>query len=685
MRTLFLARVPVLFLLVVSLIAGLSYFSGIQPTFIGLFTLSDPLSLFLVALGACSVSLGATGSINLILEHGAARMKGHAEFPPSYGKFEPGIRLYLVCQVPALFFVWSCLRLWPGNVFAAIVAIAGGLLAAHTLLALAIAAELVLSDPESQPPNMLVLPLPHVLRPSGRLGKRLLAYDPLPWARGLTDRLANLLANYALPLLPGYLYRFGEKYKLYPGIIFNTAFLIAAVSVWITVIFSVGEGREAYASLAFALLAILIFLLLFAGAAFFLDRYRIPLSLAVLLYISVVGPSSGTDHMYRVEKPSGGGRVPEFAAPADVMKRVKDPVVIMTAGGGIQSAAWTARVLAGMQEHNIDFSRRIVLISSISGGSLGAYYAAAAYHRHLQLKDAAEWALQPALDEIAWGWTGPDLMRVFLPYAWRPYVDRGWALETKWDRIVAADGFGKRFYFDDLAEDTRRGDAPAFIMNATAIEDGAPFIFTSTAFGREGAADPALLRDVKEFNTYNDHRFRVRVSTAARLSASFPYVAPAARSNAHPLAPDYHVVDGGYYDNFGIRSALDWLVEAGPESLPKGSKIALVEIRWGDPLDAGGSIQGWNYQASAPIAGVLNVRSQGQLRDDDVAVAAFQRSWKDVAQTERFVFAYQGTSPCDRQPWSWKFTQAQSDCVEATWNNSPKIKKEAYRLEEFLK
>jgi predicted acylesterase/phospholipase RssA len=390
-----------------------------------------------------------------------------------------------------------------------------------------------------------------------------------------------------------------------------------------------------------------------------------------------------------VEKPSGGGRVPEFVAPSDVLKRVKSPVVIMTAGGGIQSAAWTARVLAGLEEHNTDFSRRIVLISSISGGSLGAYYVAAAYHRHLQLKDAAGWALEPALDEIAWGWTGPDLMRVFLPYAWRPDVDRGWALETKWDRIVAGGGSGNDFYFDDLAEDTRRGDAPAFIMNATAIEDGAPFIFTSTAFGRAGAADPARLRDVKEFNTYNDHRFRVRVSTAARLSASFPYVAPAARSNAHPLAPDYHMVDGGYYDNFGIRSALDWLVEAGPESLPRGSKIALVEIRWGDPSDAGGSIQGWNYQASAPLLGVLNVRSEGQLRDDDVAVAAFQQSWKDVVQTERFVFAYEGTSKgkpsCDRQPLSWKFTQAQSDCVEETWNNSPKIKKEAHRLEEFLK
>lgn len=689
MRTLYLARVPVLFLLMVTVIAALSLFSGIQPTFVGLFTLDDTLSMFLVALAACSVSLGATASINLIIEHGSVRVNKHAEFPPHYDKFEPCIRLYLLCQVPALFFVWSCLRLWPGSMFSAILAIACGWLAAHTLLALAIAAELVLSEPDSELPNMLVLPLPSALRRNGNLASRLFAYDPLPGARALADRFANVLATYALPLLPGYLYRSGENFKLYPGIIFNTAFSIVAVFIWTTVIVSVVNGQGAYASLAFVLLAILIFLLLFAGAAFFLDRYCIPLSVVVLLYVALVGTSSGTDHIYRADKVREGRRVPEFPKPSDVLNRVRNPVVIMTAGGGIQAAAWTTRVLAGMQElaakDKIDFSRRIVLISSISGGSLGAYYAAAAYHRHAQLKDAASWALQPALDEIAWGWTGPDLMRAFLPYAWRPDVDRGWALETKWDRIVAGAGFEKGFYFDDLAEDTRRGDAPAFIMNATAVEDGVPFIFTSTSFDRTGATDPAYLRDVKEFNRYNDHRYRIRVSTAARLSASFPYVAPAARSSAHVLAPDYHIVDGGYYDNFGIRSALDWLVEAGPQGLSKSGKIALVEIRLGDPSDGGGTLQGWNYQGLAPISGVLNVRNKGQLRDDSVALAAFQQSWKEVVKDEPFVFAYNGKSPCDRQPLSWKFTKVQGDCVAATWTDSPDIKKEARRLEEFLK
>jgi len=684
MRTFMLARVPVIFLLILVLLASLSLFSGIQPTFLGLFTLETFGSMFLVALAACSISLGATASINLVLAHGNARTSRKPEFPPVYPQYEPKLWLYLLCQVPAIFFVACCVRLWPHAWISAILPIAAGWAAAHVVLALAVIGEILLADPCSELPNMLVLPLPQQLRDEGKLAERLLASDPLPWARRLTDWFANLLANYALPLLPGYLYLSGNQFKLYPGMILNAVFSFIAVVLWVLLIWYAVSA----ASLAFVLLALLIFLLLFAGAAFFLDRYRFPLSLAVLAYALLVGTSPGTDHLYRVDKPQQGDRVPEFAKPCQVLSNVGTPVVIMTAGGGIQAAAWTTQVLAGLEarakSEGVPFSNRIVLISSISGGSVGAYYTAVAYHdaatNHgpVSLEQARDSALQPALDEIAWGWTGPDLMRVFLPYAWHSDVDRGWALENKWDQIAGAGDF----YLDDLAKDTGQGAAPAFIMNATAIEDGTPFIFASTAFGENGPRDPALLRDVKEFNQQNHHQLRVRVSTAARLSASFPYVAPAARSNGHPLAPDYHLVDGGYYDNFGIRSALDWLTEANLEGAVKPDKIALVQIRWGDPADVGGSIRGWSYQGSAPLSGVLNVRSQGQLRDDDVALQVFHGNWKGATD---FQFAYNGVKGCEKQPLSWKFTTAQRDCLATTWSHDQKIMDEATRLVEFLK
>jgi hypothetical protein len=345
MRTFMLVRVPVIFLLILVLLSSLSLFSGIQPTFLGLFTLETFGSMFLVALAACSISLGATASINLVLAHGNARTSRKPEFPPVYPQYEPKLWHYLLCQVPAIFFVACCVRLWPHAWISAVLAIAAGWAAAHVVLALAVIGEILLADPCSELPNMLVLPLPQQLRDEGKLAERLLASDPLPWARRLTDWFANLLANYALPLLPGYLYLSGNQFKLYPGMILNAVFSFIAVVLWVLLIWYAVSA----ASLAFVLLALLIFLLLFAGAAFFLDRYRFPLSLAVLANALLVATSPGTDHLYRVDKPQQGDRVPEFAKPCQVLSNVGTPVVIMTAGGGIQAAAWTTQVLAGLE------------------------------------------------------------------------------------------------------------------------------------------------------------------------------------------------------------------------------------------------------------------------------------------------------------------------------------------------
>jgi hypothetical protein len=59
-----------------------------------------------------------------------------------------------------------------------------------------------------------------------------------------------------------------------------------------------------------------------------------------------------------------------------------------------------------------------------------------------------------------------------------------------------------------------------------------------------------------------------RVSTGVRLSATFPYVTPAARAapldriaagSAAERVSAYHVVDGGYADNEGAVTSVDWI------------------------------------------------------------------------------------------------------------------------------
>jgi len=113
---------------------------------------------------------------------------------------------------------------------------------------------------------------------------------------------------------------------------------------------------------------------------------------------------------------------------------------------------------------------------------------------------------------------------------------------------------------------------------------------------------------------------------STRFSASFPYVSPAARTNVEGQAA--HIVDGGYYDNYGVSSLVKWL-DAQLEKKDNTIKRVLIpEIRGArfgiDPPDSNGcsttravgkdrrSNRGWFYQAFAPASTVLNVRDAGQ-------------------------------------------------------------------------
>src|SRR5712692_3834372 len=86
--------------------------------------------------------------------------------------------------------------------------------------------------------------------------------------------------------------------------------------------------------------------------AFFLDRYRVPLVLPILLFCTLGGQFSLSDHYFvlhdgkeiQANLPSQAlaVRAPKFPQPNRANGGV---IVVATAGGGIQAAAWTARVL----------------------------------------------------------------------------------------------------------------------------------------------------------------------------------------------------------------------------------------------------------------------------------------------------------------------------------------------------
>ena len=290
-----------------------------------------------------------------------------------------------------------------------------------------------------------------------------------------------------------------------------------------------------------------------SGLTFFLDRWHVPF-LLILAFTGVLSAQSTlSDHFYHL---IGRNNTPASApTPAQTVLASKSQRIILVAanGGGIQAAAWTAQVLAGLkQEFGSIFTDSLRLISSVSGGSLGAAYFVYSLSDPELARDPAEAATLSSLDEVAWGLAWTDLFRAVLPWLFGRIMGRGRALEKAWCLNSAENksrGSRMDWPLSDWNNHVANGTLPAVILNATVAETGERLLLATTRLDRDHSTGRARL-DAADLHRVNGEDLDVAVVTAARLSASFPYVTPAARSDAP--GPHPHIVDGGYFDNYGM-------------------------------------------------------------------------------------------------------------------------------------
>ena len=191
-----------------------------------------------------------------------------------------------------------------------------------------------------------------------------------------------------------------------------------------------------------------------------------------------------------------------------------------------------------------------------------------------------------------------------------------------------------------------------FLFNASSVEKGKKISFATTRLGDQRNVMPGT----------GD----LRVATAARLSATFPYVSPAARRLDDPLSD--HIVDGGYYDNYGLLSLMEWLDEA-LFKLPDNERpreIVILRIVAFPSNEKGENPErGWTYQTWAPLDTFMNVREAAQLKVAERQLELFKEVWGNKGVTIRDQrVQYAPTTNCgSKPPLSWKLTQRQRDCI----------------------
>lgn len=444
--------------------------------------------------------------------------------------------------------------------------------------------------------------------------------------------------------------------------------------------------RAAPPSIAYVLLLVMVGCWGLSGAAFFLDRYRVPVILPLGLWWLITSQVFPSDFYYLIRD----GTRPVIAPAELIVKGTTGRVIVVaTEGGGIQAAGWTARVLEGLEEKCRQstraacvadrhiFGKSIRLISSVSGGSTGTMYLVNEYDpsgRGLpdELGTAFQEATKSSLDDVAWGLVYPDFARTLLPIPWR--FDRGWALEHAWQANRAAGQPDLRRGYSEWRDGANQGSLPGLIFNSTVTETGQRLLLNTAGIETKDTATKTFNELGEGENGYQNKD--LAITTAARLSASFTYVTPVSRSDGDRG----HMADGGYYDNYGMSTLIQWLRQALAPKTPPVKDVMVVQIRAFPPDRLRDKPRrGWLYQAIAPVDALLGVRTAAQYAHNRDEFALVQEATKAKVNIYTSVFEFCETNA----PLSWHLEQRELDKLNQQWATD-EIDREWKKVERFL-
>jgi hypothetical protein len=314
----------------------------------------------------------------------------------------------------------------------------------------------------------------------------------------------------------------------------------------------------------------------------------------------------------------GGGGNPKLA-------------IVAVSGGAARSAFWSAVVLERLEAQIAGFGKHVRIMTGASGGMVGAAYAIVRRHNSGGTGTASALTSAIPVNSIT-----PVAAYIALRDLWQaalPMIrsnDRGIVLEQDWKEIDVP--------LQSLRESESKGEIPSIILSPMMIEDGRRLLISNLDLWKltraEGSAitgrDPGTTQQLYSLSAIEFYRLfpfatEFHLSTAVRMSASFPYVSPAVNL---PTDPPRRVVDAGYYDNYGIQVAAAWLDANFDWLVRETSGVVLIQIRDAispiERLDVADAPQGFwptvsrSFQFfTSPIDGVAQARdSSGLFRND---------------------------------------------------------------------
>jgi hypothetical protein len=302
-------------------------------------------------------------------------------------------------------------------------------------------------------------------------------------------------------------------------------------------------------------------------------------------------------------------------------------VVVTTSGGASRSAVWTINVLANLDKQVPGFLRHVRIITGASGGMVGAAHLIS--------------ALGPAGPTLPIDTILEDTARDSLTAVTRalilPHSERGNALESAWERNTDD---RLAMPFRALMDGEGAGWRPSLIYAPLLVEDGRRLIVSNLdlvaitqSLGPLSACAidcPQATSAVQLFACGGKGLDELKLSTVARLNATFPWVTSAALLTSKP---DRRIVDAGYYDNYGVDIASVWIRKNADWIRSNTSGVLLIQIRDGTSEAAQfdvrvpkgpGYFHEWISGLTTPIEGFLKAwdASMSFRNDEQISLLA---------------------------------------------------------------
>lgn len=234
---------------------------------------------------------------------------------------------------------------------------------------------------------------------------------------------------------------------------------------------------------------------------------------------------------------------------------------VLSDGGASRSGYWVAGALGRLEtETGHNFSNRLFCLSGASGGSVGnaVYYSlldTATYDENIRKGDfslmARNYLKSDFLSYTLSHLLGPDYFRHMFPFGLT--VDRGAALEKSMENPDYNDTIGRLFAkrYSEYLKNFSPQQLPVFYINTTRVADGKPGVISNIKLSNKYSSRIDVLAMMDTIGNNGNPFGDIHLSTAAVLSARFPYLSPAADIN------NMYFVDGGYFDNSGAGIVME--------------------------------------------------------------------------------------------------------------------------------